>query len=650
MRFRTLIALVLCAVVLGVGLDADAGRRRRRDTEETPSLIQQAMALAVDDRLEALALLEGYLVEGADPELIHLAALHAGEQRRLMGDHETAALHFQFLRREHPGVEPAIIGLALVHAEQGQAGNVLASLELVGDEGVPNTMNADRYRVLALAAVAEGRPPEEQRELAGRALGYTGDDPGVTARVRLDLGALLPSDLPGGEGLVPPDAEGVDRARRALAADNFEEALRLATAVEERYPDSVHVVEARWVRLRAEAEDPFSPHKLGVLLPLTGTYGPAGTQLRETLELATRHSGADIDLVFRDTAGTAETALEQFRDLVLTEGVAGVIGPLLKEVALPIAAEAQAAQVPLVALSQVGGLTETGRWVFRGALTIEQQVRALVDHAMGPMALQTFVVLAPDNSYGHSAHDAFTHLVTERGGEVLRAVFYDPEATDYREAAAELGVKDYDSPERKEELYSLRRRAEARGIDPHKVVLPPLMDFEAIFVPDNARRVPIVASSLAYEEFSIGGFSPRQSHEPAPLLGLNGWHHPNVPVQGGQYVRHAVFVDAFDSEDPEREVYVSEFETEIGRKPGVLESLVYDVGRLVAAASIEAPADRAAFRQQLSDATLETSVTGGTGFGATRELERELLVFRIGEEGIERVSEDEEPEFLESPD
>ncbi len=645
MKLRLLLSLLFIGLVLGLAADAEAGRKKRKTKDpETPNLIVQAMALAEEDRLEALALLEGYLVDGQDPELIRLSALYAGEQRRLMGDLETAALHFQFLRRDHPSVEGAIVGLALVHHEQGSSGNGLASLELVGDEGMPDTMNADRYRVLALAAVADGAPPAEQQALAEKALAFAGDDPGVATRVRLDLGALLPRGAEGMDGLVPADADALSRAQGALDGGNFGEAIRLADALEAQFPDSALRPEARWVRLRAEADDPFQADRIGVLLPLTGTYGPAGKQLKEALELALRDAGSPVKLIIRDTAGDPEIAVEKFKGLVLEQGVAAVVGPLLKEVALPIAAEAQAAQVPLLALSQVGGLTETGHWVFRGVLTIEQQVRSLVDHVMGPMGLQSFVVLAPDNSYGRSANDAFAHLVTERGGEVKRVVFYDPEATDFRVSASELGLKDYEAAERKEELYKLRKQAEARGVDPYKVVLPPLMDFEAIFVPDNARRVPIVASSLAYEEFSIGSFSPRRAMDPVPLIGLNGWHHPAVASQGGQYTRNAVFVDAFDSgtDDPRIQAFISGFRSELGRAPGVLESLVYDVGRLLAVACEEVPGDRADLRQQLAGASIEQPVTGGGAFGATREVERELLVFRIGEEGIERWREPEE--------
>ncbi len=645
MNLRLLLPLLLGFLLSSLVPDAEAGRRSRKPAEsETPNLIIQALALAKEDRLEALSLLEGYLNDGQDTQLLQLSALHAGEQRRLMGDLEGAKRHFQWLRQAHPGVEPAIIGMSLVLHAQGSSGNVLASLELIGDQGVPDSMNADRYRILALAAMAENAPLPEQQELAEKALTHSLGDPGVAIRVRLDLGSILPVDAPGMEDYQAGDTEALARARAALEAGNHSEAMRLTDAMEAQFPDSALRLDATWIRLRASAGDPFKATKVGVLLPLTGTYGPAGLQLKDSLDLALRAGGSPVKFIYRDTTGDPEIAVETFKDLVLTEGVAAVVGPLLKEVAVKIAAEAQAAQVPLVALSQVGGLTESGPWIFRGVLTIEQQVRALVDHVMGPMGLQTFVVLAPDNSYGHGANDAFSHLVTERGGEVKRAVFYDPQATDFRPSASELGLKDYESPERKEEITRLRKKAEAEGVDLYKVVLPPLMDFDAIFIPDNARRVPMVASSLAYEEFSIGAFSPRGAMDPVPLIGLNGWHHPSVASQGGQYTRNAIFVDAFDAsdEDPGVQAYVSSFQEELGRKPVLLESMVYDVGCLVVEAFSEVPDDRSDLRQQIASAQLEQAITGGLGFGATREVERELRVFRIGKEGIEPHKEPEE--------
>ena len=63
--------------------------------------------------------------------------------------------------------------------------------------------------------------------------------------------------------------------------------------------------------------------------------------------------GTETELVVLDTEGTRDGAKAMFKELVLNHGVAVVIGPLTQEEAYPAVAEAQAAGVPLVSLSQV---------------------------------------------------------------------------------------------------------------------------------------------------------------------------------------------------------------------------------------------------------------------------------------------------------
>ena len=55
-----------------------------------------------------------------------------------------------------------------------------------------------------------------------------------------------------------------------------------------------------------------------------------------------------------------------------------ILGPLSSAMAQSAADAAQAAGVPLIALSQKDGLTQTGNWIFQAFLTPRQQVRAVV--------------------------------------------------------------------------------------------------------------------------------------------------------------------------------------------------------------------------------------------------------------------------------
>lgn len=619
-------------LLLSSVFSAHAGLLKGRDTvPDDPAIVVQARSLAETDRLEAIAVLEDYLAKGADPALLPIVALNAGEQRRLGGDPTAAREHFQHVLKTWPdsdSAKAARLGLALTAFDSGNAsGNSTAQLGLVGAEGVPPSMNADRYRLLALDAEAQGL--DELQTLVESAYLYA-EDPSVAARVERSLGHLRPEETPPPDlsaGNDAADVAALDKARRALAEGDYADAISAAEALTSTFPDSELLLEAEWVRKKAEAKDPYSPLTIGVLLPLTGTYAPPGKQVKQALEQAIATSGGGVRLIFRDTAGDADTAVLGFEELVLDQGCAAVIGPLVGDAAFPVARQAQAAEVPLITLTQTAAVTETGSWIYRGMMTIEHQVDGLLDEVMGERGMLQFAVMAPESDYGKNAKDEFLRQVVERGGTVSVVETYDPAATDFRKNAAMIGRKDYEA--RRSELYKLRKDAEERGEDPSKVVLPPKMDYDAIFIPDSYTRVALVASALAYEEFPVGNFQPRRGVENIPLLGLSGWHNPELFTRGGLYVQNSVFVDAYTTLDAKNQAFAQEFRNDVGRSPGVLDAVGYDTGRMVSVAARTQPADRAAFRAALSGANLSNPVAAGGRFDTDREVARDLYVLTI---------------------
>src|SRR5690606_13621039 len=124
-----------------------------------------------------------------------------------------------------------------------------------------------------------------------------------------------------------------------------------------------------------------------------------------------------------------------------------------------------------------------GEWVFQGWVTLPQQVRALVAHVMADRTRTRFVVLAPDTDYGRAAADAFEAEVTARQGTIVLREHYAADATDFRDLARKV---------------ARRPRADAE----------PVVDYDAIFLPDAARRVALVAAGLAVEDIPVGTHRP----------------------------------------------------------------------------------------------------------------------------------------------
>ncbi len=624
------------------------GGRNRKPPAVPPQVLAGQVA-AASDRAEGIAQLEALAADRSQPDLQPWAQVWAGEARRVAGDADVARGWFEAAAGDHPThvvKDAAILGMALVDAQAHMTGNTLATLQLMDPAVAPDTMRADRLRILARTAANEGTPGKRVREMAEEALRWAAADPVVEQRVRLVLADLLPRadgsrpdavmriDPETGDPL-PPQAVALAAARDAMARDELDAVIRQADALIASWPDSDEAAQAGWLKQRAEAGDPTVAGRVGVLLPLTGEYAPPAQRLRDAITLANDRAGKPLDLVFRDTAGDPDTALDAARDLVLAQGCVALIGPLHRDAVAAAAPAAQGMGVPMVALTQSGDPTKVGEYVYRGFLSLESQVDALLDHATAARGFTRFAVLHPSNAYGEQARDLFVSAAGARGVSVTQIVSYDPTATDFREQAQQLGQKDY--VQRSDEYRKLKKAAVERHQDPDKVVLPPIIDFDAIFIPDNYRRAALVASSLAYEEFPIGVFRPRTGDAGVTLLGLNAWNNDAIIESGGEYMRDAVFVDAFDADanDPAVVAFVDAYTMAFERRPIVLDAVAYDAASVLSVAVQAGGQDRDEIRKQLHDVRLMTPVTGAVGFNDAREVDRKLLVLTVGSERIE---------------
>jgi len=263
--------------LLLVGLLGTAGRKRKDATP--PPMVLEAAEQATEDRGAAIAALEAYLADSPDPELAPWVQIWAGEQRRIAGDRPIARGGFEATALEHPGHitrDAAVLGMALVDAEDNLSGNTIATIQLKDTTSAPDTMRADRLRVLARDAANSGTPTRRVRELAAEARRLAQGDPVVSARVELVLADLLADD-PSASGLTLTDASGsplspeaaaLSRIRRAMADHRLDEVIAQADALIASAPDTAEAAAAVWQKKRAEAGDPTVAGRVAVMLPL----------------------------------------------------------------------------------------------------------------------------------------------------------------------------------------------------------------------------------------------------------------------------------------------------------------------------------------------------------------------------------------------
>lgn len=602
-----------------LGQPAMAGKIR------TPDVVEEALAFAEVDRAKAITLLEGAHGDAKKKEG-PVIALYAAEQRRLAGDHELAHGWFERASEDKALVDAVALGRVLLAVDQGLTPEQIAVLGETADKVAIDSQNADRYLLLALMA-AKQNEASQVKMFSKKALAFAESDPEQLQRIteRLqDLAGKAPDEVS-----VTSEGGGTDleRAREALLRGDRERAAKLAQkALDEADMDTPEHAAAEWTLKRAQSTAALQPNRIAVLLPRSERFALVGQQIEEALRWGYQAEGGKAELVFLDTKGTPEGAVAALEDAVLQQGVIAVVGPLLSEAAPAVVEAAQGLQIPLLSLSQSNEVGDDA-WVYQGVPTVGDQAEALAEHMITVDQAKRFGIFAPDSAGGHRAAEAFKAAVLARGGEIAGETFYDPEAKALMPFAAELGQKDEKA--RAWELRKLREEAEEAGRDPGTVVLPPAVEFDAIFIPDNARNVALAAAALAYEEFSIGQFRAKKGADTAALIGLSGWNHQTLVTSGDAYVRDSRFTEYFLTDaHPD---FVRDFKGATNRDPSPLEAAVVDAGRLLAKA---AGTDHASFAESLAAAKVEGSNTGTTGFGEDHRSTPTIAILTIDRDGI----------------
>jgi ABC-type branched-subunit amino acid transport system substrate-binding protein len=218
-----------------------------------------------------------------------------------------------------------------------------------------------------------------------------------------------------------------------------------------------------------------------------------------------------------------------------------------------------------------------------------EEVATLVDHAMGALGASRFAILYPRDAYGRGLRRLFWEAVEERGGSVVGVASYEPEATDFGEPIRRLVGYTLLSPGEKE---ALRRRDEvenrARRLPPDQGAalrekaraitgpggqpLPPIVDFDALFIPESQDKVVLIAPQLAFHE-AVG----------MRLLGPNGWYGPELVKIAREHVEGARFTAHFysDSELAVVRDFRGRFEDAFATPPDVFAAQAYDATNLV---------------------------------------------------------------------
>ncbi|WP_305042185.1 penicillin-binding protein activator [Geoalkalibacter sp.] len=607
--------LVGCLILAGFGMPGPGSAAAATDPE-VRAAIEHYHAGRPD---EALSLLRGFVLRGSGSPDLPQAQLYLARILHDQGQCAEADLYLQRLPAGDPTPEVRLVrGSCLV--QQGyplEGATILLPLEQAPLNPTDRALLFGRlgqaYAALdePLRALLFYRQALEVSAAPGLWLGQIHELlRGAIPEAVLDEAAFMFRATPIGQ-----DAA-LQLAQRALARGDQERAAALLNQVLADPTPFPYRDEARALAERlpgaAQAESPA----LGAILPLSGRFAPFGEAVRRGLDLAVglhNQGYHQVRLIYRDSGAEAQEAAEAVSHLVRGEGVLAIAGPLSGAAAQGAAERAQQEGVATLSLSPRDGLPQVGPWAFRYSLTSRQQAAALAEYAVNRAGLRRFAVLYPHNRLGEEMLALFSEEVNRRGGQVLRRQPYAEEATDFRAPIRRLMGLDPNAPD---------ERGATRA-----------MPFEALFIPDAAERVGLIAPQLAYHGM-----------EPVRLLGTNGWNSPELPRLGGRFVEGAVFVDGFFAASPLPEVreFVTFYRQAYGEEPSILAAQAFDAANLLL--SLLSRPDirtREDVRRALGEVRSFPGATGRLRVDRDGEVERGLFVLRVHNGEVVQLSGDQ---------
>jgi branched-chain amino acid transport system substrate-binding protein len=389
----------------------------------------------------------------------------------------------------------------------------------------------------------------------------------------------------------------------------------------------------KWVDLgrgllqRIEAELSVKAGSFGCLLPLSGPFASFGEKILNGIQLGlgvfseAEGNAPQMEVLIKDTEGDPETAAAEMETLAKEDHVIGVMGPLTSKASLAAAQAAEKLGVPIMTLTQREGITNEGKMVFRNFLVPSKEIQKIISTAVDDLDLKRFAILYPDNSYGRFFMNRFWDELEKAGATVTAVESYKPDQTDFGDQIRKMTGLYYPRPaslvKKLREMktpYELETEIEPEGPQP-------IIDFDAVFIPDTYQRVVMIAPQLMYYDVTD-----------VQLIGTSLWQSQKLIEMAGKYVQGAIFPSGFfrGLDDPQVREFVRRYKDIFASEPGILAATGYDTAGIFKAVMADFYIrTRRDLRKALLSIRHYDGVTGTISFDTEGEVEKEPLMLTI---------------------
>ncbi len=340
------------------------------------------------------------------------------------------------------------------------------------------------------------------------------------------------------------------------------------------------------------------PRRLGAILPLSGKRAQLGQRVSQGLVLAAGAvgpgQGIGVDVTVRDSHSDGGAAADAV-DALVRDGVVAIVGPIAGASVAAAGERAASDGIPVVSLDPRPQASQPGI-LFHIAQSAEDRARALARwaHAHG---VRDFAVMAPKSGYGRAVGGAFADEVKKLGGQIVVSEEYEEGETSFGKV-----------------VHRLRK------------------PWQAIFIPDRAARLALIAPALAADNLvatPIDGAKPKHGRK-ILLLSTAEALDDDYIRSAARYSAGAILAPGFypDRLDPAIDDFVNRFGEAAGRPPSSWEAYAYDAAKVVREAASSGARSRAEVAAAIAGSRTR-GLTGTVRFGADGRRADDGLLFTV---------------------
>lgn len=348
----------------------------------------------------------------------------------------------------------------------------------------------------------------------------------------------------------------------------------------------------------ATADSQNQAAKIGVVSFLTGGGAAYGEAIRQGLELARDEINAQgkvkIELIFEDSKGEKNEAINAVNKLVNKDNVVGIVGPTLSGEMFAAGPIANQAGVVVFGTSITAeGATDIGEYVFRNSLPESLAIPHAVKKAHQKYNLKRVAMMySNNNDWAVSGYKSLDKAAKELGLEVVAIETFADKDTDYSAQMTKIAA-----------------------LKPDAVMVSGLYQ-EAALILKKARELGI----------------------DVPFVGSNGFNSPQLAKIAGKAADGAIVASPWFAakEDAGVQKFVEKFKAKYnGKVPDQFSAQSYDALYIIASALEKSGSmsDRKKLRDSLAAIKDFTGVTGKFSFDEKRNpvMDATVLVVKDGQ-------------------